>query len=168
MSWLLGSDGENVPIPHAALLREDDPLDRHVLVPAPVPLRQRRPADRAQVALDVQPVLPLHLRPQLLRDQVQRLLVHRAALDRVDRALLGPRVPLQPPLSSVTIVDLPPPTGPISSRIRLRTSSRRAADAKYSTSCCSGFSTPNSSSAKNLYCLSPARLLDPGRDEHLS
>ena len=32
----------------------------------------------------------------------------------------------------VTIVDLPPPTGPISSRMRLRTSSRRAAEAKYS------------------------------------
>ncbi len=54
------------------------------------------------------------------------------------------------------MVDLPPPTGPIRSRIRLRTSSRLAAELKYSTSCSSGFSSPKISPVKNLKSFWPS------------
>ncbi len=53
-----------------------------------------------------------------------------------------------PRFSNETIVDLPPPTGPISRRIRLRISSRFAAELKYSTNCSRGFSTPKMSLSK--------------------
>ena len=46
------------------------------------------------------------------------------------------------------MVDLPPPTGPINNRMRLRTSRRWAAELKYWTTCWSGFSRPKISSLK--------------------
>ena len=55
------------------------------------------------------------------------------------------------------MVDLPPPTGPINNRMRLRTSSRWPADLKYSTILEIGPSMPNNSSAKKLKRLISSR-----------
>src|SRR5581483_7848754 len=80
------------------LLREDDPLDRHRLVAAVELLLQAQPADRAEVALDIDAVLLLDLGPEHVGDEVERLLVHGAALDRVHGAVVGTRIPLEPAL----------------------------------------------------------------------
>jgi len=75
---------------HPVLLGEGDPLHNHVLDPAVVLVPQHLAASRAQVALDVDAVLLPDLLTQFLGDQVERLLVHRAALDGVDRSRLRP------------------------------------------------------------------------------
>ncbi|MNC22431.1 hypothetical protein D3C75_704330 [compost metagenome] len=68
----------------------------------------------------------------------------------------------RPRFKSVTSVDLPPLTGPINNRIRLRTSSRRAAEWKYSsTSFSTARSSPKISCSKNLYRLRPLMSSTP-------
>jgi hypothetical protein len=69
----------------AFLFREMHRDDRQVLVAAAEVVLQPEAADRAQVALDAHVQHLLELAPELPRDQVQRLLLHRAALDAVDR-----------------------------------------------------------------------------------
>ncbi|MNP41556.1 hypothetical protein D3C76_1352640 [compost metagenome] len=67
-----------------------------------------------------------------------------------------------PRFSSVTSVDFPPLTGPIRSKIRLRTSRRRAAEWKYSsTSFSIERSSPKISCSKNLYRLCPPTSSTP-------
>src|SRR4051812_13030405 len=66
-------------------------MDAHVFVSAAVCVFERVAALRAEVALDVYAVVLLDLGAKLLRDEVQRLFVHRAVFDRVDRARLVAR-----------------------------------------------------------------------------
>ncbi|MNP04809.1 hypothetical protein D3C76_967370 [compost metagenome] len=67
-----------------------------------------------------------------------------------------------PRFKSVTNVDFPPLTGPISNRIRLRTSRRLAEEWKYSsTSFSTALSNPNISCSKNLYLLCPLTTSAP-------
>ena len=61
-------------------------MDSHVLVASAVGVLQRVAALRAEVALDVDAVVLLDFGPEFDGDEVQRLLVHRAVLDGVDRA----------------------------------------------------------------------------------
>jgi len=56
---------------------------------------QTLPANRTQIALDVDPVLLEDVLAEVIRDQVKRLFVHGAAFDRVDRAPVGPAVLLE-------------------------------------------------------------------------
>src|SRR5208283_3842854 len=42
-------------------------------------------ADRTEIAFDMHPEHLLELAPQMARDQMERLLVHRASIDRVHR-----------------------------------------------------------------------------------
>src|SRR6266404_6202679 len=69
----------------AVALREDARHDRHLFVPATELLLQSVPADRAEVALDVRAEHLLELFAEMSGNEVQRLLEHRAAVDRVDR-----------------------------------------------------------------------------------
>src|SRR5690606_20050936 len=69
----------------AALLREALELDRHVLVAAAELEIEAMPSDRRDVAFDVHTEHLLELAPEVSRDQLQRLLVHRRARDRVER-----------------------------------------------------------------------------------
>ncbi|MNI19311.1 hypothetical protein D3C73_727450 [compost metagenome] len=55
-------------------------------------------AGGAQVALDAYSQLPLNLRAQLQRNQMQRVLMHRAAFYSIHRSFIRPRILLQPPL----------------------------------------------------------------------
>ncbi|GBD17394.1 hypothetical protein HRbin26_02314 [bacterium HR26] len=93
----------------AVLLGESDAHDRHILMPPgerlarPAPgmirtalgLLELEAAPRAELALDVDPVLPHQLIADRLGHQMQRLLVHRAALDGVDRAAVSAGVLLE-------------------------------------------------------------------------
>src|SRR5262249_1132992 len=77
------------------LLRERHPADLDVLDPTAVLLLDGDPAARAEIALDVDPVLGHQLFADALWQQVERLLVHRAAGNRVDGAVLAPGVLLE-------------------------------------------------------------------------
>ncbi|MNC81118.1 hypothetical protein D3C75_1341480 [compost metagenome] len=55
-------------------------------------------AGGAQIAFDADPQLPLNLRAQLQRNQMQRVLMHRAAFYCVYRSFIRPRILLQPAL----------------------------------------------------------------------
>jgi hypothetical protein len=77
---------------------ELDAHDGHILdVFAPL-VAQFPLAHGAQVALDMHAELALEIGAQLFGHQMQRLLVHGAVLDGVDRAVVRARVALQPTL----------------------------------------------------------------------
>ena len=65
-----------------------------------------------------------------MRHQVQGRFVHRAALDRIERAGIGIAVFFQPALEQDHSVDLPPDGGPSSSSKRRPTSEPAAAALK--------------------------------------
>ena len=88
VSWLFGSTGGTTPMPRRPRLEKLTRADRHLLVAAAELLLQAVAAHRAEVALDLDAEHLLERRPQVARDQVQRLLVHRAALDHEDRLQL--------------------------------------------------------------------------------
>ena len=71
-----------------AALGEVDGADRHLLVAAAELIHQAVAADRAEIALDLDAEHLLEGRPEVARNQVQRLLVDRAAFDHVDRRQL--------------------------------------------------------------------------------
>src|SRR6266496_3143815 len=80
---------------NSVLLREGDSLNEHVLHLPAVAITQQNAAMGAEIALDEQAVFALDFAPELLGDEMQRLLVHRAAGDAIQRPLLGARVGLQ-------------------------------------------------------------------------
>ena len=81
---------------HAVLLGEKDSLDWS-LVDIAFPLRFKPvSAHRAEVAFDVDAEVRLEISPHLVGNEVQRFLVHWAALDGVARARFGFAVELQP------------------------------------------------------------------------
>ena len=71
-------------MPRRGSLGELHGADRHVLVLAAEFVHQPQAADRAEVALDLDAEHVLERLAQMARDQVQRLLEHRAALDDVN------------------------------------------------------------------------------------
>src|SRR5581483_10622846 len=81
---------------HAVALGEVAGFDRDFLVALSELLLEPVATDRAEAALDVHAEHLFKLAPQLARDEMQRLFVHRAALDRVHRARL-----LQPALDAL-------------------------------------------------------------------
>src|SRR5262249_61666375 len=70
-----------VPVP----LREALGRARDLLVPPAVLLLQPEAAHGTEIALDVHAEHLLELLPEVARDQMERLLGHRAVLDRVER-----------------------------------------------------------------------------------
>ena len=85
VSWLFGSTGGTTPMPTRLRFEKYARDDRDLLVAAAELLLQAEAAHRAEVALDVHAEHLLELLPQVAREEVQRLLEHRAALDRVER-----------------------------------------------------------------------------------
>src|SRR5215470_8115228 len=73
-------------------------MDQHIFVAALVHVFQIVTALRTQFALNVYSVVPLDFGPQLRRDQMQRLLVHRTIFDGIDGAVVRPSPILQPSL----------------------------------------------------------------------
>jgi hypothetical protein len=106
----------------ATRLGDEDPLHRHLHEVAGELVRHARGAERAELAVDLDAVGLAELRAHRMRHEVQRRFVHRAALHRVERAGLGVAVLLEPRLSRITMLDLPPEGGPSSSSSRRPTS----------------------------------------------
>ena len=79
----------------ALLLGKDDAVNEHVLVAPAVDMLQVVAALRAELALDVDAIVLGDFRAQFERDQVQRLLMHRAVFDGEDGAILGARPAFQ-------------------------------------------------------------------------
>src|SRR6185295_3972209 len=77
-----GSDAD------AFLFRKGDAMNFHVFVTAAVSFLQGVATLRTKVALDINSVMLLDLAAQLVRDQMQRFLVHRTVFDRVNCARL--------------------------------------------------------------------------------
>jgi len=59
-------------------------MHQDVLVPAMINVLEIVAALRAKLALDINPIVPLDLGPELGRDQVQGLFVHRAVFYGID------------------------------------------------------------------------------------
>ncbi len=138
---------------NAIFFAQDEPFHADILDDArPVavvflePLLIHEPAKRIEFAADLHAIsllaasirrwpgieFVLDLFPETMRDQVQRLFVHRAPVNgirvvgllfaypakRIKRPVVGGRVPLQPCFSSRAMVLLLLPTGPCSSSTR--------------------------------------------------
>ena len=95
----------------AAGLRDEDALHRHLHEVAVELVLQARDAVRAELALDLDAVGRAELAAHGVWDEVQRRLVHRAAVDAVERAGLGVAVASSARLSRITMLDLPPEGG---------------------------------------------------------
>ena len=93
---MFGSTGGTTPTPTRLRLEKLRADDRKFLVAIVELGLEPIAADRAEVALDMHAEHLLELAPQMARDQMQRLLVHRASFDRVDESDL-----LEPALDSL-------------------------------------------------------------------
>ena len=82
---MFGSTGGTTPMPTRFRFEKFTVHDRELLVVAVELVLQSEAAHRAEIAFDVHAEHLLELFAQVARDQVQRLLEHRAAFDRVDR-----------------------------------------------------------------------------------
>ena len=109
VSWLFGSTGGTTPTADAVALGEAARVDRQFFVAMAEIFLEPIAADRAEVALDMHAEHLLELAPQMARDQMQRLLVHRAAFDRHRWRQTCSR----PRWIRSTSELLPEPTGPI-------------------------------------------------------
>ena len=85
---MFGSTGGTTPMPMRLRFEKSTRHDRELFVAAAELVLQAEAAHRAEVALDVDAEHLLELLAQVARDEVQRLLEHRAAFDRVDRLAL--------------------------------------------------------------------------------
>ena len=132
-------------------------MHRHVVdVAAPLVI-QAILADRAEIALDVDAETALEVGAQIFGNQVQRVLVHRAALDGVGRALIGLAVLFQAALDERDQRGLAAADRPDEHQNALaNVQAARLAGFRYSsTNCCRVRSTPYKSSSKNLYLRAP-------------
>jgi len=94
----------------ASRLGDEDALDRHLHEVAAQLVLQAAHAMRAHLARDLDAVGLAELRAQRMRNQVQRRLVHRATLDRIERAGLGLAVRLEAALEQNDHARLAAPT----------------------------------------------------------
>ena len=83
------------PHTNARSLRREDAFDRHLHEVAIELVLQAGATIRADLALDVYPVALTKLATHAVRDQVQRRLVHRAAVDCVQGTVFGMAVFLE-------------------------------------------------------------------------
>src|SRR4051812_5288 len=84
--------------PLASRFGDEDAVHRHAHEVAAVIVLQAACAVRAQLARDLDAVRLAELCAQRVRDEMQRRLVHRAAIDGVKRAFFGLAVSLEPAL----------------------------------------------------------------------
>src|SRR5689334_7946371 len=73
----------------------------HVFMSTAVGVLQRVTTLWAQIAFDINPVMLFDFAAQLVRNQVQRLLVHRTVFDGVNRAFIGSGPLFEPALEHV-------------------------------------------------------------------
>ena len=85
---MFGSTGGTTPMPMRMRLENSRRANRELLVLAGEFVLQPEAADRAEIALDVNAEHLLKLFAQMARNQMQRLLEHRAAFDGVERLAL--------------------------------------------------------------------------------
>ncbi|MNC24410.1 hypothetical protein D3C75_724650 [compost metagenome] len=83
------------PDADALFFRQDNPHDFDLFNIAAVFIFQPHLAGRAQIALNAYPEFPFNLRAQLQRNQVQRVFMHRAAFNRINRPCIRSRILLQ-------------------------------------------------------------------------
>ena len=82
---MFGSTGGTTPMPTRLRLENVRVIDRHFFVALAELFLDAEAADRAEIAFDVHAEHLLELAPQMARDEMQRLLGHRAAFDGVER-----------------------------------------------------------------------------------
>ena len=90
-----GSPGSKVPMPTRAASEKRDALDREAQEVAAELVVEPPAATGHSAPLTGTPVCSRACARSAVGDQVQRLLVHRAALERVDRAVVGARPGLE-------------------------------------------------------------------------